>query len=169
MLVWKLRLIPRPCLMYWLIVGTEFAVFHDMNRICVTVPSAGQQTPAVMTIENTTEAPASPRRGSVFQPIALAVWLVVGGALTWLVSDFNRTYGHQAAGVPPWCIFGLFLVSTVLVCWVSSRPGAQPAAKPASRPGRSASLAPPSESSDVEFGAPRLTVRWAPKQRPSSL
>ena len=100
----------------------------------------------------------------VFQLVSLALWLAAGGVLTWLIADFNRTFGEQIVSLPPWGVSLLFLVSTFLIYTVYRRPFAKQASNVPAQPEHLARFESASAANDCGSGRPRVTVSSLPKR-----
>jgi len=54
-------------------------------------------------------------KGLVLPTIAIALWLVVGASLTWLLKDFNRSLAPERSVFSPSLIVSLFLTFAVVM------------------------------------------------------
>ena len=100
----------------------------------------------------------------VFQLVSLALWLAAGGVLTWLIADFNRTFGEQIVSLPPWGVSLLFLVSTFLIYTVYRRPFARQASNVPAQPEHLARFESASIVEEGRGGHSRVTIASLPKR-----
>ena len=129
-----------------------------MENICINVSSVSGTPDAATRIEPAKVGSRPSFSKPVFQFVSLALWLVVGGFLTWLIADFNRTFGMRIVSLPPWGVLALFLVSTFLINTIYRRPSARQGSSVPAQPARDSEFEPASVARDCNREAPRVTV-----------
>jgi hypothetical protein len=134
-----------------------------MEDICITVSSISSKPDATTRIEPAKVGSRPSFSKPVFQLVSLALWLVVGGSLTWLIADFNRTFGMRVVSLPPWGVLVLFLVSTFLIYAIYRRPSARQASNVPAQPDHLARFESVSVAEDCGAGHPRVTIASLPK------
>jgi len=134
-----------------------------MENICINVSPVSGTPDAATRIEPAKVGSRPSFSKPVFQFVSLALWLVVGGFLTWLIADFNRTFGMRVVSLPPWGVLGLFLGSTFLIYTIYRRPSARQASSLPAQTDRDSEFESVSVARDCSVRHPRVTIASLPK------